>query len=75
LPKNQSNERRNAGMADYTILYYEIYVCPQNPTDSSKYYGKTPLLEQAEIVVRKAKESGTMLFIKAVCSDGKKRYL
>lgn len=62
-------------MADYTILYYEIYVCPQNPTDSSKYYGKTPLLEQAEIVVRKAKESGTMLFIKAVCSDGNKRYL
>ena len=62
-------------MPDYTILYYEIYVCPQNPTDSSKYYGKTPLLEQAEIVVRKAKESGTMLFIKAVCSDGKKRYL
>lgn len=62
-------------MADYTILYYEIYVCPQKPTENGRYYGKTPVLEQAETVVRKAKESGTMLFIKAVCSDGMKRYL
>ena len=62
-------------MADYAILYYEIYECPQKPTDTGKYYGKTPVLEQAGTVARKAKESGTMLFIKAVCSDGKKRYL
>lgn len=62
-------------MADYTILYYEIYESPQNPTDSGKYYGKTPVLEQAETVVRNAKERGQMLFIKAVCSDGKRRYM
>ena len=62
-------------MADYMILYYEINKCPQNPTDNGKYYGKTSVLEQAKTVVRKAKESGQMLFIKAVCSDGKKRYM
>lgn len=62
-------------MTDYKILYYEIYECPQKPTDNGKYYGKTPVLEQAETVIRKARESETMLFLKAVCSDGKKRYL
>lgn len=62
-------------MDDYKILSYEIYTCPQRPTDSGKYYGKTPVLEQAETVVRLAKENGQMLFIKAACSDGKKRYL
>ena len=61
-------------MANYTILYYEIYECPQRPTDNGTYYGKTPLSEQAETVVRNAKESGQMLFLKAVCSDGEKRF-
>ncbi len=71
----QEKRKEQSKMADHTILYYEINECLQNPTDSGKYYGKTPLLKQAETVVRKAKESGQMLFIKAVCSDGKKRYL
>lgn len=62
-------------MADYTILYYEIYEFPRNPTDSGKYYGKTPVLEQAENVIRKAKENGELLFMKAVCSDGQKRFM
>lgn len=61
--------------AGYTVLSYEIYECPQCPTDNGTYYGKTPMLEQAETVVRKAKEHGQMLFVKAVCSDGKKRYM
>lgn len=71
----QETTKELAETEDYTILYYEIYECPQNPTDSGKYYGKTPLLGQAETVTTKAKESGQMLFIKAVCSDGKKRYM
>lgn len=62
-------------MEDYTILYYEIYECPQCPTDNGKYFGKTPILEQAETVVRNTKEKGQMLFIKAVCSGGRKRYM
>lgn len=45
-------------MEDYTILYYEIYECPQCPTDNGKYFGKTPILGQAETVVRNAKERG-----------------
>ena len=62
-------------MADYTILHYEIYEYPQYPTDNGRYYGKTPLLEQAETVIKNAKKSGKMLFLKAACSDGMKRYL
>lgn len=62
-------------MKDYIILYYEIYVCPRHPTENGTYYGKTPILEQAETVVKRAKEKGQMLFIKAVCSDGKESYL
>ena len=71
----QEKRKEQSKIADHTILYYEIYECPQNPTDSGKYYGKTPVLEQAETVVGNAKKSRKMLFIKAVCSDGKKRYL
>ena len=62
-------------MADYTILNYEIYECPHCPTANGKYYGKTPILEQAKSIVRNAKDNGQMLFIMAVCSDGKKRYM
>lgn len=62
-------------MKNYTVIGYELYEFPQNPTDNGKYYGKTPIYEQAKTVVGKARENGTQLFIKAVCSDGKKRYL
>ena len=62
-------------MADYTILYYEIYEFPRCPTDSGKYYGKTPVLEQVETIIRNAKENGGLLFMKAVCSDGQKRFM
>lgn len=62
-------------MEEYTILYYEIYYCPVSPTDHGKYYTKTPILEQAEGIIERAKETGESLFIKAVCSDGKKRYM
>lgn len=59
-------------MENYTILEYEIYTCPKNPTEEGVYYGKTPILEQAQSIIKNAKGN---LFIKAVCSDGKKRYL
>ena len=62
-------------MAEYTILYYEIYEFPRCPTDHGRYCSKTPVLEQAENVIRKTKENGGLLFMKAVCSDGQKRYM
>lgn len=62
-------------MENYEILLYEIYECPKRPTDYGVYYGKTPILEQAETVVKRAKENGKMLFLKAVCSDGKRRII
>lgn len=62
-------------MNEYTILFYEIYICPTVPTANGVYYGKTPILEQAQEVMKLAKENGQSLLIKAVCSDGKRRYL
>lgn len=66
---------RNKFKEDYEALYYKIYECPTSPTDSGKYFCKTPILEQAETIVRNAKANGKQLFIMAVCNDGKKRYL
>ena len=66
---------RNRFKEDYEILCYELYEYPKSPTENGKYYGKTPVLEQAECIVRSAEEAGQQLFIKAVCSDGKKRYI
>lgn len=71
-----TNEKRtrNRFREDFEILSYELYECLASPTENGRYYGKTPIREQAETIVRKAKESGKQLFIKAVCSDGKKRH-
>lgn len=71
------NERRirNRFKEDYEILYYELYAYPVSPTAEGRYCGRTPVLEQAETAVRKAKESGMQLYVMAVCSDGKERYL
>lgn len=66
---------RNKFKEDYEVLGYELYEYPESPTETGKYFGRTPILEQAETAVRKAKESGKELFIMAVCSDGKKRYV
>lgn len=62
-------------MLPFKVLYYEIYTCPKSPIESGRIYGTTPLLEQASVAVQKAKEDGEELFIKAVCSDGIRRYI
>lgn len=62
-------------MKNYIITGYEIHECPKSPAENSTYYGKTPILKQAKDIIEKAKESGKEYFIKAVCSDGVKRYL
>lgn len=71
------NEKRNRERfkEDYQILGYELYEYSKSPMDNGRFYGKTPLIEQAETIVRNANENGMKLFIKAVCSDGKERYL
>lgn len=65
---------RNKFKEEYEVLYYEIYECPTSPTESGKYFGKTSTKKQAETIALKAKEKGKHFFIKAVCTDGKKRY-
>lgn len=71
------NEKRirNEFLEDYEILYYELYEFSVSPTSEGRYFGRTPVLEQAETAVRKAKESGMQIYVMAVCSDGKERYL
>ncbi len=66
---------RNRFKEDYEVLGYELYEYPKSETENGTYFGRTPILEQAECIVRSAKEAGQQLFIKAVCSDGKKRYI
>ena len=71
------NEKRSRERfkEEYQILGYELYECPESPKENGKYYAKTPLLEQVECIVRSAEEAGQQLFIMAVCSDGKMRYI
>lgn len=65
---------RNSFKEDYDVLGYEIYECPASPTENGKFYARTQLKGQADDIVMDAKGRGRQLFIKAVCSDGKKRY-
>lgn len=58
----------------YTVVYYKIYKAPNTPNEKGIYYGKTPILAQAQKVVSNAAKRGEILFIKSVCSDGKERY-
>lgn len=51
------------------IVGYELYTCPENPSEYGKYYAKTPILEQAEKACELAQGK---LFIKAVTEDGKR---
>ncbi len=71
------NEKRSRERfeEEYQILGYELFEYPKSLTENGKYYAKTPLLGQAECIARSAEEAGQQLFIKAVCSDGKKRYI
>lgn len=62
-------------MEKYRVLYYEIWEGPKMPDEAGTYYCKTPILEQAENFVARAAIQGKGYFIKAVCSDGKKRCL
>jgi hypothetical protein len=52
------------------VIRYDIYEYPTIPTENGKYYGSTPILEQAKGVVRKGKEQGKDYFIKAIYDDG-----
>ena len=62
-------------MKDYEIFYYEIWIGPDRPDEHGTYYGKTPILEQAEGVMECMREKGISTFLKAACSDGKIRYV
>ncbi len=54
---------------------YEIYTAPNKPTEYGKYYGSTPILEQAQTVVKHLFERGTGGFIKGICANDTKYYI
>lgn len=49
---------------------YEVYECPEKPTEYGKYVGKTPLIEQALKACENAETTGKSYFIKGVRADG-----
>lgn len=51
-------------------IEYAVYKCPENPAEQGVYIGKTPIYEQAENVVKRAKLSGRNYFIKGIKPDG-----
>lgn len=51
-------------------IYYKIYECPTKPTETGKYIGRTPILEQAFCAVHLAAEHGESYFVKGVKPDG-----
>lgn len=57
------------------ILEYHIYLAPTRPDQNGVYYGKTPILDQAEAVQKSLKNNGIISFLVCLCSDGVKRYL
>ena len=60
---------------NYTIMCYTIWFEPINPQSNGTYYGKTPILEQAQGVVKALRKEGQGAFLKAICSDGMERYV
>ena len=61
-------------MENNNIIKYNIYEEPQAPTENGKYYACTPILEQAENIVKKARERGQNLFIKVLYQNGTEKY-
>lgn len=57
-------------MTKNEYIFFKIYECPTNPTETGKYIGSTPILEQAFCAVRLAAEHGKSYFIKGVKPDG-----
>lgn len=53
-------------------IYYHVCECPQHPTEEGRVYCKTPILEQAQAIVKHGKERGRSFFIKGVKPDGEK---
>ena len=49
---------------------FNIYECPQSPTESGKFITATPLVKLAVVVVNRAEEEGKSYFIKGVKEDG-----
>lgn len=62
-------------MPDCKPLHYELFTFPENPYSHGKYFGKTPLREQMETVIRNASEKGEKLFAHAVYADGTRIFL
>ena len=49
---------------------FNVYECPEKPTDTGKFVCNTPLIKLAVVVVNRAEEEGKSYFIKGVKEDG-----
>lgn len=55
------------------FAFYEVFKCPENPQDTGRYIGKTPVLEQAVAACNNALKDGKLYFIKGVTYDGRRK--
>lgn len=54
------------------FAFYEVYQSPENPQDTGRYIGKSPILEQAIVACNNAQKEGKIYFLKGVTHDGRR---
>lgn len=59
----------------YKVDSFEIYTGPEKPTEHGKYYGKTPILEQAINVVEQSFKNGKTMYIAVRLTDGNQLFI
>ena len=62
-------------LIDKLYDHFEVYSCPEKPTEEGTYIGKTPMYEQAVNACKNAEAVGKSYFIKAVDRSGKKFFI
>ncbi len=61
---------RSAAKLQQEYKMFNVYECPQSPTESGTFITSTPLVKLAVAVVNRAEEQGKSYFIKGVKEDG-----
>lgn len=56
-------------------IEYHVYLNPEKPTENGIYFGKTPIIEQAEAARDRLISAGKPAHIKQVNNDGSYIYL
>lgn len=61
-------------MENYTVIGYEIYECPQNPTDMGKYYGKIRYWSRRKRQQKTQRKAGKYFLLKWFAATERKNF-